>query len=93
MNLAIAVQKAAAARVKSVVIFQDDDRFLNRIERRASALEHAPARSQRVAHAANMGADHVIGHGPRATMNYENGIHKNFLNWTLRLDSGCDSLV
>ncbi len=74
LDFAVAVEEAAASGVEGLVVFHDDDGFLDGVERRAAALEHAPSRSQRVGHAVDVGVDHVIGHGPRATMNDENGI-------------------
>ncbi len=69
LDSAVAVEEAAASGVEGLVVFHDDDGLLDGIERRAATLQHAPSRSQRVGHAVNVGVDHVIGHGPGATMN------------------------
>ena len=76
LDFAVAIEKAAASGVEGLVVFHDDDGFLDGVERRAAALEHAPSRSQRVGDAANVGVDHVIGHGPRAAVNDQNGISR-----------------
>ena len=50
LHPAVAVEKAAAARVKSFVIFHDDDGFFNRIERGSAAFstrQPAPWRCER----------------------------------------------
>ena len=74
LHLAVAVQKAAASGVESLVVFHDDDGFLNGVERRATALEHMPSRGQRIVHATDVGVHHVIRHGPGAPVNDENRI-------------------
>src|SRR5580698_10495284 len=74
LYLAIAIKKAAATCIESVVVFHDDDRFLDCVERRAAAFEHAPSRSERLVHAAQVSVDHVIGHGPGTAMNDEHRI-------------------
>src|SRR5580698_7953861 len=74
LYLAIAIKKAAATCIESVVVFHDDNRFLDCVERRAAAFEHAPSRSQRVIHAMEVRLDHVIRHGPRPAMNHQNWI-------------------
>ena len=74
MHFAVAIEKAAAAGVEGLVVFHDDDGFFDRIERRTAALEHAPARSHGIAHAVEMGFDHVVRNGPGAAMNYQNRI-------------------
>ena len=74
MHFAVAIQKAAAAGVEGFVVFHDDHGFLDSVERRAAAFEHAPTRSHGVAHAVEMGFDHVVRNGPGAAMNYQNRI-------------------
>src|SRR5581483_4025257 len=61
LNLAFAIEKAAAASVEGLIVFHDDDRFFDGIESRASAGQNAPARGDRVAHTTKMGVHHVIG--------------------------------
>ncbi len=73
LHFAVAIEKAAAPGVESLVIFHDDDSFFDRIERRAAALKHPPTRSHGIAHAIEMGFDHVVGNGPGAAMNNQNG--------------------
>ena len=80
LDFSVAIQKAAASGVEGLVVFHDDDGFLDGVERRAAALEHAPSRSQRVVHAADVGVDHVIRHGPRATVNHQNWISRQKLS-------------
>src|ERR1700736_15087 len=78
LYLAVAIEKTPPPGVESLVILHDDDRFLNRVERRSCALQHAPSRSQRIAHAVDVGLDHVIGYGPRASVDdeYRIGWHR-----------------
>ena len=80
LHSAVAVEKAAAPGVEGLVVFHDDDGFFDRIERRATTLEHAPARGERVVDAADVGVDHVIGHGPGAAVNHQNGIGRQRLS-------------
>src|ERR1700682_2168875 len=74
LHFAVAIQKAAATRVKGLVIFHDDHSFLDGIERCPATFQHAPTRGHCIANAIEMGFDHVIGNGPGAAMNYKNGI-------------------
>ena len=74
LHFAVAVEEAAASGIESLVVFHDDDGFFDSVERRAAALEHAPSRSQRVVDTVDVGVDHVIGHGPGAAMNDQDGI-------------------
>src|SRR5437899_5498193 len=72
LDFAVAIEEAAASGVEGLVVFHDDDGFLDGIERRAAAFEHAPSRGQRVGHAAEVRVDHVVGYGPSAAMNDQN---------------------
>ena len=74
LHFAVAIQKAAAAGIESLVIFHDDHGFLHRVERRSAAFEHPPARSHGIAHTVEMSFHHVIRNGPGAAMNYQNRI-------------------
>ena len=76
LDSSVAIQKAAATGIEGLVILHDDDGLLDGVEGRATLLEHAPSRSQRVVHAAEVGVDHVIGHGPSTAVNDENGISR-----------------
>src|ERR1700685_4626867 len=87
LHPAIAVEKAAASRVESLVVFHDDNGFLNRVQRRPATLQHAPSRSQRVVHAANVRLDHVVRHSPRAAMHHENGISSHVFSFKRRVVS------
>src|SRR6185312_4856211 len=69
LHFAVAIEKAAAAGVESLVVFHDDDRFLDRIERRPAAFQYPPARRHGVAHAVEVSFHHVIGDGPGTAMN------------------------
>ena len=74
LHFAVAIEKAAAAGVESLVVFHDDDSFLDGIERRPAAFEHPPARGHGVAHTVEMSFHHVIGNGPGTAMNDQNRI-------------------
>src|SRR5439155_4104493 len=74
--LAIAIEEAPAAGVKRFVVFDDDDRFLYRIQCRSATVEHTPASSNRVAHTVQVGLDHVVRNGPGATVDEQNGIRR-----------------
>jgi hypothetical protein len=74
LDLAVAVQKTAAARVKGFIVFENDHGFFNRIESRATALQRAPSGSSGVAHTVKMRLDHVVGNGPGTTVNDQNRI-------------------
>ena len=78
LHFAIAVEKAAAAGVKGLVVFHDDDRFLDRVERRPSALKHVPSGGAGIAHAVQVSLDHVIGNGPGAAVDDQNRIDRHF---------------
>ena len=69
LYFAVAIEKAAAAGIKGLVVFHDDHGFFDGIKRRSAAFEHPPARSHGVAHAVEMSFDHVIRNGPGAAMN------------------------
>ena len=68
LDLAVAIQKAAAPGVESLVIFHDDYRFFDCIERRSTALQDVPSGGSGVADAVAVSIHHVIGNGPRATV-------------------------
>ena len=74
LYFAVAIQKAAAAGIESLVVFHDDHGFFDRVERRAAAFQHPPARSHGVAHAVEMSFHHVIRNGPGTAMNDQNRI-------------------
>ena len=74
LHLAVAIEETAATCVESLVVFHDDHGFFDRIERRAATFEHAPARSHGIAHAVEVGVDHVVRNGPCAAVNHQNRI-------------------
>jgi hypothetical protein len=76
LYLAIAVQETSATRVEGLVVFHDDDGLFDGIECRAAALQHLPSGGQSVAHAAQVGVDHVIGYGPCTAVNNQNRISR-----------------
>jgi hypothetical protein len=80
LDLSIAVQETAAAGVEGFVIFHDNDRFLDGIERRATAGQCFPPGSNRPLDTVKVGINHAIGYGPGAAMHHKNrrmvqGIH------------------
>ena len=74
MYPAVPVEEAAASGIEGLVIFHDDDGLFDGVKRRAATFEHTPAGGQRIIYAAHVGVDHVVGHGPGATMNHQDGI-------------------
>ena len=74
LDFAVAVQKTAAASVEGLVVLHDDHRFLDRVERGATALEDAPSGSQCVADAVQVRVHHVVGNCPRPTVDDQNRI-------------------
>ena len=74
LHFAFAIEKAAATGIESLIVFHDDDSFLDGIERRATAFKHTPARRHGVADAVEMRFDHVVGNGPCTAMDDQNGI-------------------
>ena len=69
LDFAVAIQKAAASGVEGLVVFHDDDGFFNGVERRATTFKHTPSGAQGIVDPSDVGVDHVIRHGPGATMN------------------------
>jgi hypothetical protein len=69
--MAMACEKAAVAGIKSVVVFEDDDRFLDGIHRGPAFFEYAPACAHGFPNAGFVRRDHVIGHRPGAAMHDE----------------------
>src|SRR3954451_20754932 len=74
LNFAFAIEKAAATSVKGLVIFHDDDGFLDGVESGAGLLQNAPTGGDSVPHAIDVGVDHVGRNSPGATMNHQNTI-------------------
>jgi len=76
LHLAITIQKAAASGVEGLIIFQDDDRLLDRVERGATTIQDVPGRSGRIAHTIEMSLDHFVRNGPGAAMDKQNRISR-----------------
>src|SRR6185437_5383548 len=74
LNFAFAIEEAAATSVKRFVIFHDDDSFLDSVEGGAALLQNAPTGGHSVAHAIDVGVDHIGRNSPGATMNHQNRI-------------------
>ena len=74
LDFAIAREKGAAARVKSLVIFENGDSGLYRIDRSGAAFEQRVAGKKSTANAEGVGFDGVIGDGPGAAMNEKDGL-------------------
>ena len=78
LHFAVAVQETAASGVESFVVFENDDGFFDRVESRAAAFQHAPSGGGGIAHTVEVRLDHVIGNGPGAAVNDQNGIGWHF---------------
>src|SRR5258706_11567481 len=76
LDLAVAIQKAAAPGVECLVVFHDGYGFFDRVERRSAAFEDAPSGGSAVADAVAVSIHHVIGNGPGAAVNDKNGIRR-----------------
>jgi len=68
LNFSFPVKEAAAAGVKGLIVFQDDNRFFDRIECGTSAAEYIPASFNGISHAIQVCLDHVVRDGPSAAM-------------------------
>ena len=60
--------------IEGLVIFHDDDVFLNSVEGRTAMLQYSPTRSYGVIHTADVSLHHIVGYGPGAAMNDQDGI-------------------
>ena len=74
LDAAIAGEEGAAAGVEGVVVFHDGDGGLYRIDGRATAGEGGPAGGEGGGDASLVGGDGVVGHGPGAAMDEEDGL-------------------
>jgi len=74
LDLAVAVQEAAAASIESFVVFHYDYGFFNRVEGRAAMFKRPPSGSGGIAHTVEVRLDHVIGNSPGTAVNDENRI-------------------
>src|SRR6266403_4142234 len=68
LDLAVAIQKAAAPGVESLVVFHNGYGIFDRVERRSTAFEDTPSGSSCVADPVAVSVHHVIGDGPGATV-------------------------
>src|SRR3984957_3053280 len=94
LDPAVAIQKAAASGIERLVVFHNDDGFFDGVEGRAATVEHAPSSGESIRDTADVGIDHVLGHGPGAAVNNENGIgHRNSPSCEPRVPSFRDWLV
>src|SRR5579859_1700890 len=73
LHAAITCEKAAAARVESLVVLHGDDCCFNRIQGGTTPLQQTPANVESPANSEQMGLNHVIGNGPGPAMNHQNG--------------------
>src|ERR1700756_3087571 len=87
LNLAIAIEEAATASVKRLVVLHDDDRFLYGIQCRSATLEHTPASGNCSPHAAQMCLYHVIRNGPGAAVDEQNGIRRQRIPRSIDVES------
>ena len=74
LNFTVAVEEAAAAGIKRLVIFHDHDCFFNRIERSSAFAQSTPAHGGGIAHSEQMGLNHIVGNRPRATVDKKDRI-------------------
>jgi hypothetical protein len=74
LDFAIPREEGAAARVKGLVVFEDGDSGLYRIDRGGATLEQRVAGKKSTANAKGVGFDCVIGDGPGAAMNEKYGL-------------------
>ena len=76
LHLPVTIEKAAAACIKSLVVFERYDGFLHGVECGPALGQHLPARGDSIAHAVKVGIHHVIGNRPGTTVNYQNRISR-----------------
>jgi len=68
LNFSFPVKKTATASVKGLIVFQDHNRFFDRIECGTPAAEHIPASFNGISYAIQVRLDHVVRNGPGAAM-------------------------
>jgi len=66
----------AAARIEHRIIFEDDDRGFDRVQRVPAVAQHAPARPKRAQASRIAGISGFIGDVPRTAMNDQRGSHE-----------------
>jgi hypothetical protein len=69
LHFAVTIQEAAAAGVESLVVFEYDDGFFDRVKRGPTFLQCKPTSCDGVADAVEVGVHHVVGDGPGAAVN------------------------
>ena len=74
LDAAVAGEEGAAAGVEGVVVFHDGDGGFDGVDGGAAALERGPAGGEGVGDAALVGGDGVVGHGPGAAVDEEDGL-------------------
>ena len=74
LHVAIAREEGAAAGVEGLVVLEDGDGGLDRVDRGGAALEQRVAGEERTANAEGVGFDGVVGDGPGAAMNEKDGL-------------------
>jgi hypothetical protein len=85
LDAAVVGEEGATAGVEDVVIFHDGDGGLDGVDGGAAAMERGPAGGERIADAALMGFDGVVGDGPGAAVDEEGGLHRpHWASWSLR---------
>ena len=78
LDLAFAIEEAATASVKGLVIFHNDDSFLGSFERGATFLKDAPSGSDRIAHAVEVCFDEIVRDRPRPPWMRRTGLLKGW---------------
>ena len=78
LDAAVAGEEGAAAGVEGVVVFHDGDGGFDGVDGCAAVLELCPAGGQGGGDAALVRVDGVVGHGPGATVDEEDGVRHLF---------------
>jgi len=84
LDTAIEIQMRSDARVERGIVFEHDDRGLNRVKRRSSAREHAPTRFESAAATLAAVFDRTVRDIPRAAVNDESWFQEGFGEPTTR---------
>ncbi len=74
LDAAVAGEEGAAASVEGIVVLHDGDGGCDGVDGGAAAGESGPASGEGCGDAALVGADGVVGHGPGAAMDEEDGL-------------------
>jgi hypothetical protein len=69
LDLAFAIEEAAATGVEGFVVFHDDYGFFDGVKSRAPFFEHTPTGIDCLLHAVQMRFDEFVRNGPRAAVN------------------------